>query len=235
MRVIVVEDEAVVARRLLRLLRKILGRELVSLAHHATLAAAAKHLNRHAIDVLFLDLNLSGRDGFELLADSVSRPFQTVVVSARHTEALRAFEYGVLDFVPKPYDEERLRAAVDRVRAVDAPVRERDQRTKYLAVRKRGEIVSIAISDVVFVKGADDFSELHCRDGSVHLHQKTLSALTRLLPPSFDRIHRSYIVDMEAVRSFRSEEGSRTFVRLASGEDLPVGRSRAKALRDRLL
>ncbi len=232
MRVVVVEDEAVVARRLLRLLGKILGDDLVSIDHVATLAAAIDHLDRHAVDVLFLDLDLSGQDGFELLADSVSRSFQTVVVSARHGEALRAFEYGVLDFVPKPYDEPRLRAAVERVKAGDSSG---PGRTKYLAVRKRGEIVPIAVADVVYVQGANDFSELHCRDGSVHLHQKTLSALTRLLPAPFERIHRSYIANLDEVHSFRSEEGSRYFVRLATGEDLPVGRSRARALRDRWL
>jgi DNA-binding LytR/AlgR family response regulator len=90
------------------------------------------------------------------------------------------------------------------------------------------------VSEVLFVQGAGDFSEIHCRDGGVHLHQKTLTRLEATLPVEFERIHRSYIVDVAAIRAFRAEEGSRYFVRLEGGHEVPVSRAKAKALRARL-
>jgi DNA-binding LytR/AlgR family response regulator len=238
MRVAIVEDEAIVARRLVRLVSRILGERLERLVHVSSLAEAEALLGRSWIDLLFLDLNLRGRDGFRLLADAVSRPFDTVVVSAHHDQALRAFEYGVVDFVPKPFDEARLAQAIHRVLDRGGPRRGGERaaagRARYLAVRKAREVIPIAVAEVLFVRGAGDFAELHCRDGGVHLHQKTLQRLGEILPPAFERIHRSYIVDTEAIRAFRAEEGSRYFVRLEGGEEVPVSRAKARALRERL-
>ncbi len=67
------------------------------------------------IDVLFLDLNLNGKDGFDLLKTSVSGAFHVIIISAHTEQALKAFEYGVLDFVGKPFNKERLARALDRV------------------------------------------------------------------------------------------------------------------------
>jgi two-component system, LytTR family, response regulator len=237
MRVAIVEDEAVVARRLIRLVTKILGDQLERIDHLGSLSGARAHLGRSWIDLLFLDLNLRGRDGFRLLADAVSRPFDTVVVSAHHDQALRAFEYGVVDFVPKPFDQARLELAIGRVldrgAGRDAVWAAARRGARYLAVRKAREVVPIPISEVLFVQGAGDFSELHCRDGGVHLHQKTLTRLEGILPTTFERIHRSFIVDVRAIRAFRAEEGSRYFVRLEGGQEVPVSRAKARALRAR--
>jgi len=237
MRVAVVEDEAIVARRLLRLISRILGGRLERLEHVSGLGEAESLLDRSWVDLLFLDLNLRGRDGFRLLADAASRPFDTIVVSAHHDQALRAFEYGVVDFVPKPFDEERLTRAIHR--ALDRGTGRRGEtvrepgRARLLAVRKAREVVPIPVAEVLYVRGAGDFAELHCRDGSVHLHQKTLNRLESILPAAFERIHRSYIVDTEAIRAFRAEEGSRYFVRLDGGDEVPVSRALARAIRAR--
>ena len=115
MRVVVVEDEEVAAGRLIRLLGGILGGDLRSITHKTTLEEAREHLADHPVDLLLLDLNLHGRDGFRLLGEAAAGSFQTIIVSARHEKALRAFEYGVTDFVAKPYDENRLRQAIQRV------------------------------------------------------------------------------------------------------------------------
>ena len=231
MRVVVVEDEAVVARRLIRLVRRILGGELRSIEHLPTLDDAMRHLASHHADLLFLDLNLHGHDGFDVLEQCAAGSFQTIIVSARHDEALRAFEYGVVDFVAKPYDEERLRAAIARVTERDESLR---SRLKYLAVRKGGAIVPIRVDDVLYAKGADDYSEICVRDGSTHLHGKTLGALEQILPAHFDRVHRSYLVNTRMIESYRAEPGSRYLLRLTTGEEIPVSRTRFKELKGRM-
>lgn len=230
MRIVVIEDEEVAADRLCRLTRKILGERQASIRVLPTLASAAEHLVSRSVDLVFLDLNLQGRDGFRVLEQAVAGSFQTIVVSAQHDQALRAFEFGVLDFVAKPYDEQRLRKALDRLASAGAlPA----QRLKYLAVRRGTEVVPVAIDDVLFIKGADDYSEIHRRDGTRVLHGKTLSALEKLLPQRFERVHRSYIVDTAAIESISGGAGGRYTVRLAAGGEVPVSRSRIARLRDR--
>jgi two-component system response regulator LytT len=229
-RVAVVEDEQIIARRLLRLLRRLLGNRLERLDHLPTLHEAFAHVGKHPIDLLFLDLNLYGEDGFRILREAAASSFQTIIVSAHGERALEAFEYGVLDFVPKPFDEARLRKALGRVESREEDLR---QRLRNLAVRRSGEIHLIPVDELSHIRGSGDYSELHTKNGAVHLHNKTLTALALLLPAHFERVHRSVIVDLRQVKSFLSEAGSRYFLRLVDGTRLPVSREKVQGLRAR--
>ncbi|MEM1116130.1 MAG: LytTR family DNA-binding domain-containing protein [Bacteroidota bacterium] len=229
MRVLIVEDEPPVARRLARLLRAEAGGEITDLATAATFAEAQDRLGAGDVDVVFLDLNLHGRDGFELLTASAAGAFHTVVVSAHGEQALRAFEVGVLDFVPKPFGAARVRATLDRIRSARSAVP-----ATSLAVRSAGRIDLVPVADVRYVQAAGAYSELVLRDGSRRLHDKSLDRILGLLPVAFERVHRSYAVRLDEVVQLRVREGSRYAAVLASGDEVPVGRTRYKALRDRL-
>lgn len=231
MRILIVEDEALIARRVERLSREILGDRIEHLKAVATLQEALRHLAEHPVDVLLLDLNLNGRDGFELLKTSAAGAFHTIVVSANTDQALRAFEYGVLDFIGKPFNRARLARAYDRL--LDAG-RRADYAARYLAVRRTGRIDLIPVADVRYVKGAGSYAELVLHDGSTALHDKSLDRLIALLPPVFERIHKSYIVAMDGVVSLHRYEGSRYEVELRDGTRLPVGRTRYKEIMARL-
>ncbi|HVS04386.1 MAG TPA: LytTR family DNA-binding domain-containing protein [Thermoanaerobaculia bacterium] len=232
MRILVVEDEAVVARRLLRLVAAVLGDQLAEAHHAPTLHDALDAVSRRPYDLLFLDLDLDGRDGFGLLTEAVAGSFQTIVVSAHEEQAIRAFEHGVADFVPKPFDEARLRLAVARATAREAGPREL---LRFLGVRRQGEVYLIPLERVVSIAGAGDYSEVRCDDGSRHLHDKTLAALEVLLPSRFERVHRSHLVDLGRAVGLRSEPGSRYWLRLATGGEVPVSRGRVADLRRRVV
>lgn len=225
MNIAIVEDEAIVARRLERMIGALVSDCSIRIA--PTLSAALDLIRAIPIDVLFLDLNLNGRDGFRVLEEAAASPFQTIVVSAHHDQALRAFDYGVTDFVAKPWSEERLRIAIERVTS-----REPRGRAQMLVVRKARELRSIPAADIVYARGADDYAELHLTDGTVHLHEKTLSTLETLLPPEFTRVHRSYIVNMTRARALR------TSPRLALVMDdeslVPIGRMYRDLARGRI-
>src|SRR5690606_21849668 len=111
MHVVIVEDEVVVARRLERLVRSVLGDALERIDICSDLRTATDVLAGANDAVVLLDLNLGGRDGFDLLRRAAAEPFQTVVVSANADRAIEAFELGVVDFVPKPFTAERLEKA----------------------------------------------------------------------------------------------------------------------------
>lgn len=228
MRLLIVEDEPLAARRLARLCEQQLGPGAPPPRVCASLDEARALLAERDVDVLLLDLNLSGEDGFALLAEAATGAFQTVVVSANTDQALRAFELGVLDFVPKPYTPERLALALARVgsRAV-TPLRT-------LAVRKGGGVVLVPLDSVAYIQGAGDYAELVLREGGTELSEKSLERLEQLLPADFLRVHRSYLVRLTDIRELVASEGSRTAVELRDGTRLPVGRSRLSALRKRL-
>jgi two-component system, LytTR family, response regulator LytT len=232
LRILIVEDELVIARRLERLLGIVLKDRRLDMRRVETVDEARAWMEAHAIDLLFLDLNLHGRSGFHVLADAVSRPFQTIIVSAHEDQAIRAFEYGVTDFVRKPFSEDRLGKALARVFERDAAGR---ASMRYLAVRRAGQLRPVPIADVVHIQGAGDYAELHCRDGSTELHDKSLSALEHLLPANFVRVHRSHLVNLDWVSRLQSEAGSRYRLELKTGDWLPVGRSRIGELRDRII
>lgn len=228
MRVMVVEDEAIVARRLVRLIRRILGETLTGLEVAPSLARARDALERTPPDLVFLDLNLNGRDGFRLLTEATACAFQTIVVSAHDQAAIRAFEHGVTDFVAKPFGEDRLALAIARARE---RWEERPAALRYLMVRRSGDLVPVAIEHLRYIRGAGDYSELCGDDGDQFLHDKSLTTLTRLLPPAWRRIHRSYLVDEGRIARYRSQPGSRYFAVLTSGEELPVSRTFMRRIR----
>ncbi len=232
MRLVIVEDEALIAGRIERLCRDILGPRLQTLSVRPTLAGARAHLREHPIDVLLLDLNLNGLDGFQLLREAVAGSFHTLVISAYAERAVEAFEYGVLDFIPKPFSRERLARALERCERTDYHT---NPPLKYLATRVGSRLDLHAIEEVLYISGANHYAELHLRDGSVRLHDKPLSRLVPLLPPAFPRVHKSYIVNLTAVRSLHTQAGGKYLLELVNGEHIPVGRGQYKLLREQLL
>jgi two-component system response regulator LytT len=231
MRLLLVEDEPPIARRIEKMVRELLGERLAKLQVVETLLDAERFLAGDCIDLLLLDLNLHGASGFVLLEQAVAGSFHTVVVSANTDQALRAFEYGVLDFVPKPVTADRFRLALARV----TDVRARSEfAARTLAVQKHGRVVLVAVDDVSYVKGAGAYSELVLTSGKRELHGKSIEKLLAVLPPHFERVHKSYIIDMRRVKTFHVGEGSRYEAELNNGECLPIGRERWKEIRARL-
>ncbi len=229
MRLVIVEDENTVAQRLERLARGILKEQLISLRVFHTLDDANDYIASETIDVLFLDLNLAGRDGFQLLKTVVARSFHTIVVSAYADRAVEAFEYGVLDFVTKPFSRARLQKALERYNSSF-----RQQRTRYIAIKRRGVVEPINLDRVQVFRGANVYSEAVLDDGSVLLHDKPLSRLEQILPDNFERIHKSYIANISCVARI-CQSGNRTHLEMVSGEEVPVSRSRASDIRGRLI
>jgi DNA-binding LytR/AlgR family response regulator len=231
MRILIVEDEKVAARRLMRLVQEILGDKITLIECRETLDGAQRFIEQQPIDVLLLDLNLNGESGFDLLQKAVAESFQTIIVSANTDLAIQAYEYGVLDFIPKPFDRERLMRAFERL---EKPGRAADQPAQVLVVRNQGRLQLIPIEDVHYLKGAGDYAEVHLRDGSLTLHSKSLGALERILPAHFTRTHKSYIVDMRDVTGVRIHGGGKYELELKDKKVLPLSRGRYKDLSEKL-
>ena len=230
MHILIVEDEPIIARRI----KRILGEQLatspkqIAIAHH--LEDGIDYINEHEIDLLFLDLNLQGDNGFDILERVSASAFHTIIVSANKDQALKAFEYGVLDFVPKPFNQERIAKALARVQGTEHV--EQSGR-KYLSIQKRGRHILKEIEHMLFAKGAGIYSELFFEDQSKEVHNKNLDKLSQLLPPHFERIHKSYIVNSKRIKSLKAEAGGKYSLEIEGGDLLPVSRSRYKDLKEK--
>ncbi len=228
MNVLIIEDESRIAKRIERITRDILGDDLQLLTHINTLGEALSFIEKTPLDLVILDLNLNGDNGFDLLTTAVSKSFHTIVISAYKDQAITAFEYGVLDFVPKPFNKERLERAFNRVSFKES-VEPRD--TRYLAIKKRHKIQLLSIDDLIYIKGAGAYAELFMTDGSKELHDKSLEKLEHLLSSSFERIHKSYLVKMSEVKGVIVKSGSKYWAELKNGELIPIGRTKYKDLK----
>ncbi|HZG25635.1 MAG TPA: LytTR family DNA-binding domain-containing protein [Chitinophagaceae bacterium] len=230
MRVLIIEDEARIARRIERMTRDFYRESLEEISACDSLVQGLDFLQENKIDLLLLDLNLNGEDGFTVLKTIVSEPFHTIVISAYTEKAITAYEYGVLDFVPKPFDEKRVFQALTRASASRAEERS----ARFLAVKKARQVLLIDVTEVLYIKGAGIYTELHLRNGKREIHEKSLDKLEQLLPASFQRIHKSYLVATGEARELIVSSGSRYSLVLKNGDCLPIGRTKYKMLRQRL-
>lgn len=226
--IISLEDEPIIADRIKRFCVEILGDRIENYAAFDNVESALAEVINGKYDLFLLDLNLHGEDGFEILKTCASVAAQTIIISAYKDKAIEAFDYGVIDFVAKPFDRERIRLALDRFDGRS----ERKHFPKFLSFRTPGKMTVALLDEVIFISGADKYSEVHLRDGAQKLHDKSLSQFEQMLPKAFERIHKSHIVRVDQIERFESLEGSRYSVVLKTGDRLPVGRTRYKALKE---
>lgn len=231
MKILIIEDEARIARRIERMTRDFFNKE-VRILLSDSLDNGLLLIEQHSIDLLLLDLNLNGEDGFEILQTFAAGSFQTIIISAYTDKAITAFNYGVLDFVPKPFDQSRLTQAFMRY---TTPGKQSGTGTRFLAVKKAKTISLIPVHEIRYIKGAGIYTELHLENNRMELHDKSLESLEKLLPETFERIHKSFILCWDQADKFVVETGGKYSILLKNGELLPVGRSRYKEIKHKLI
>lgn len=183
-------------------------------------------------DLLILDPQGMEEAAFERLIRLMDRRTTTILVSEQTDLAIKAFEFGVADFVPKPAQEGRIRQALERAMGAAGPAR---AQARVLAVRRKGRIELVPVEELLYAEGADKYSELVLTNGQRSFYDKGLSRLEYSLPESFVRIHKSFLVRFAMVSRLRVLRGSRYFAELKNGLRLPVGRSRYGLLKERLV
>lgn len=231
MRILIVEDERPTAEDIQILVKQIVKKEITSIHIETTLDNALSYLNEKPIDVLLLDLNLNSKDGFTILQQVVSNSFHTIVISANTNRAVEAFEYGVLDFIPKPYSKERLKAAFKRLKSSHALD---GHAIKYLSVKKGFTVQLIPIENIRYFKSANIYVELHLKDKQTVIYDKPIKLLEPLLSANYYRIHKSYLVNIDTIETLQILGGGQYCAVLKSGDCLPVSRQKIKELKTKL-
>ena len=204
--------------------------------------AALEALERLRPELAFLDIQMPGLSGIEVLRQAPGSPL-VVFTTAYAEHAVTAFELGALDYLLKPFGPEHLEAALERVRAAlgepAPPAAERLRETwsqgpiRRLFVRAGRAIVPVAIESVRWFEAVGDYVAVHAEGGEHLVHVPLQRLEARLDPERFERIHRTHIVNLDRVAAFRREPDGRMVALLDDGTRLAVSRARAQRLRDR--
>jgi two-component system LytT family response regulator len=233
---VIVDDERLARNEMRSLLADHPEVQVIGEADSVKKAAAL--INSERPDVVFLDIQLAGETGFDLLEQVTIDEVAVVFVTAYDQHAMRAFEVNALDYLLKPVTPERLAAAVERLEVPRPPSTikgplEYDDRL-FLQIDDR--MAFLRIDTIKFIVAAGDYSYVHAVNGVKHLVQKPLKEWEERLPDNyFLRIHRSTIVNMEHVERLEpwSNYSYRVYVK-AVGEPLVMSRRYALKAKDRL-
>lgn len=202
-------------------------------------------------DLLFLDVQMPGLDGFGVLeALGPAHMPVTIFTTAYDQFALRAFDAHAIDYVLKPFDPERFRNAIERARLhingrrrvqmddrLDSlldELRTRNQYIERLVVRSGGRILILRVADIDWVEAASNYVRLHA-GGKDYLLRETMTALeAKLDPTDFVRIHRSTIVRVDRIRELEPLFQGDYVVILENGTRLTSSRGYREKLQDLL-
>ena len=221
--VLVVDDEPLARRGVLARLARIGGVEVVGECGGGREAVEA--IRSKAPDLVFLDVQMPGLDGFGVVEAVGPRAMPVVVFVTAHDEhALRACEAEALDYLLKPIDGDRFRRVVERAASRVRQRRELDGPHRFV-VRGMGRVRFVHADDVVYVEAARDYVVLHTADGA-HLLRATMGTVERDLGGAFVRLHRSALARASAVQELRSDGSGGGVAVLDGGVELRVSRGR---------
>jgi two-component system, LytTR family, response regulator len=244
-RTVIADDEELARRGLKALSKRWVDLELICECRNGREAVDAIH--RHRPDLVFLDVQMPGKTGFDVISAiaDTHRP-HVVFVTAYDKFALRAFEVHALDYLLKPVNEERFDAAVARVReamshATDKAIVERVRQAAAdvqvvtspsmalavdrLPIKANGRILVVRLAEIDWIEADGDYVSVHV-GGKTWLTRETIAAVElRLALSGFVRIHRSILVNAERVKELRPRDKGEYTVVLNDGTELKLTRN----------
>jgi DNA-binding LytR/AlgR family response regulator len=242
-RALIADDEPHLARDLATRLAR-LWPQLEILPTAANGLDALRAIDDEAPQIVFLDIRMPGLTGLELARRIDSRT-HVVFVTAYDQYAVEAFDQDAADYLLKPVTDERLAKCVERLKrkigAAEAPpplgdlmeriarlVPEAGGKLRWIRALK-GEVVhQIAVDDVLYFNASDKYTRVVTREGEALIRTALTDLARELDAQRFVQVHRSTIVNMDAVASSRRDLGGRVFVKLRDGKtELPVSRAYA--------
>lgn len=243
MRVLVVDDEPLARRGVIHRLRRFKFVEIVGECGDGL--SAVESILALSPDVVFLDIQMPGMDGFEVLRALPRGSLPAIIfVTAYDQHVLRAFDVHALHYLLKPLDDVRFAAAVGRARdLVDSSLREEMAKrvinllgwpsgncASRFTVQTGARIQIVVAEEVEWIGAAGNYVELHVNGRSFLLRETMNSVEHRLDPTSFLRIHRSTLVQSKSIVELRSIENREYLVKLADGSEHRSSRTYADRL-----
>lgn len=240
MRIVIADDEALARKKLRIMLSSEPGVQILAECQDG--GETIRALATYNPDVLMLDIQMPDLDGFEVLS-RVSPDAMPIVIftTAYDRHAVRAFEAHALDYLLKPFDQERLRQAVNRARAEILTGKDRAATCRILnylsesagrqsaldrrlVIRAGGRVVFLRVDEIDWVEAAANYVKINAGKESYLLRKGIGEIADRLDPAHFVRIHRSTVVNIRRIKELQPVNSGEYIVVLKSGKELSCSR-----------
>jgi two-component system, LytTR family, response regulator len=221
LRVLVVDDEPLARQRIEDLLAKEDNVQVIGTAGNGAEAMEAiRSLNP---DLVFLDVQMPGMSGIEVAERMGDDMPPIIFVTAYDKFAINAFDLAAVDYLLKPFDDERFAQAFARVRKTAKP---RQQYADRISVESRGQTRVVPVEDIQYITASGPYAELHVGKNAWAVRERMQALEERLDPDRFIRTHRSVIVRIDLIDALLRRPGGDYAVRLKDGTELSVSRAR---------
>ena len=254
-RTLIVDDEPLARRSLRLLLEKDPQIEILDECRNGR--EAVKAINSLSPDLLFLDIQMPEMDGFDVLARTGPEHIQAIIfVTAFDQYALKAFDVHALDYLLKPFDDERFAHALKRAKSqieareinklskrLLALLEQREGERKVaehqndyltrLMIKVSGRVVLLKVDEIDFIEAEGNYAKLNVGRKAHLLREKMHDLEARLDPEKFVRIHRSIIVNLNRIKEMHPHFNGDYIVVLEDGRQLRLSRTRRENLEDR--
>lgn len=191
---------------------------------------ALQYIEKNAVDLLFLDINMPAMSGIEFYKSLSYKPM--LIFTTSYSEyALESYEFDAIDYLLKPFSFQRFERAVikarDRYNLLHKSLV--PEQLKYLMLKADYGVIKVMLTDIEFIEGLDNYLKIHLHKKSSIVVRMTLRSLLEKLPPiEFIRVHRSFIVSVARIESIKQK-----IIQLG-GEEIPVGKNYEEELRQLL-
>ncbi len=232
-RIVIVEDDKLTARTIRHFCQTAFQTEdggvaPVTIRQFDRLVPALYYIRENPIDLLVLDINLHGESGFDILKTPEKNAFYTIIVSSDTANAVNAFDYGVLDFIVKPFTRDRFMASIARMRnAAEA----QGQYKNSLPIKRDGMIELIRYREILYLQAVGNFTDIFLKDGRTERVRRTMDSILAELNSDFFRSHRSYIINLAEVTKILRGKNNTYAVMVGDEHEIALSRSRYNLLK----
>ncbi len=224
---IIVEDLQVAADYLTRCCEK--SGELTVKGHFVNVPDALTFLNENVVDLIFLDVEMPGATGFDLL-DQIAYSPKVILTTSKPEYAFDAFEYNVTDFLKKPFTYQRFQDALKKIPPVIAEAENTitDTDLDHIFIKADGKLIRLNNEDILYIESMGDYVKFVTGEKKYITHNTIKNLEDKISRSSFMKVHRSYIINIDKISNIR-ENG--LFI---SGKEIPVSKSHKQEVLKRL-
>jgi len=232
LRVLVIDDEPLAREHIIDRLAHEEDVEVVGSADNGD--DAVNEIRRLHPDLVFLDVQMPGISGMEVAETLGEEMPRTIFVTAFDQYALKAFDVAAVDYLLKPFDDERFHEAFRRARKAIESEPKKSQWLQRIPVEMRGQMRVVPVDRIDYITSSGPYAELHVGERTFAVRERMQQLEEQLDPDLFMRVHRSVIVRLDRIDVMLRSAGGDYAVRLKDGTELSVSRSRREALEAKL-
>lgn len=222
---IIVEDLQVAADYLARCCEK--SGQIELLAHFPNVAEALVYLNQNSVDLLFLDVEMPGATGFDLLDQLAYFP-KVILTTSKEEYAYNAFEYNVTDFLKKPFTYQRFLESIQKVTNPGTENNITSTATDHIFIKSDGKLVRLNNDDILFIESMGDYVKFVTGDKKYITHNTIKNLEEKVNRNTFIKVHRSYIINITKIDDIREND---LYIK---GNEIPISKSHRPDVMKRL-